>query len=129
MIDVFLDHEPQPTATKNLIHLSQMIRTGVVAKYNYVSPIQNMLHYGTLRPPLYDMTSIPNEFPLFISYGGQDMLSDVRDVEILLNNLQNHDKDKLVVVFREEYAHVDFIMGANAKQIVYDPMMTFFRSH
>lgn len=101
----------------------------MVAKYNYVSPRQNMLHYGQLTPPIYDMTSIPNEFPLFISYGGQDFLSDVRDVEILLNDFQNHDSDKLVVVFREEYAHIDFIMGANAKQIVYDPMVAFFSSH
>ncbi|CAI8613337.1 unnamed protein product [Vicia faba] len=31
-IDVYLDHELHPTSTKNLIHFSQMIRTGNIAK-------------------------------------------------------------------------------------------------
>ncbi|KAI4308368.1 hypothetical protein L6164_031458 [Bauhinia variegata] len=125
-IAVFLDHEPQPTATKNLVHLSQMIRTGTIAMYNYGDEEQNMAHYGQPCPALYDMTSIPNDFPLFLSHGGQDTLSDVEDVQLLLDDLKDHDKDKLVVLFREEYAHNDFILGVNAKQVVYDPMMAFF---
>ncbi|KAK2396133.1 triacylglycerol lipase [Trifolium repens] len=52
-IDFYLDHEPQPTATKNLIHFSQMIRTGQIAKYDYNDEIQNMLHYGQRVPPIY----------------------------------------------------------------------------
>ncbi|XP_061355410.1 triacylglycerol lipase 2-like [Gastrolobium bilobum] len=124
-IDVLLDHEPQPTSTKNLIHLAQMIRTGKIAKYDYGDPGQNMLHYGKPVPPPYDMTTIPNQFPLFLSYGGKDTLSDVKDVKVLLNDLKDHDRDKLVVVFKEDYAHADFVMGVNAKQVVYDPMIAF----
>ena len=69
---------------------------------------QNKQHYGQPVPPVYDMTEIPNEFPLFLRYGGQDMLSDVNNVKVLLNDLKDHDGDKLVVVFREDYAHADF---------------------
>ncbi|RDX70565.1 Triacylglycerol lipase 2, partial [Mucuna pruriens] len=158
-IDVLLNHEPQPTATKNLIHLSQsksiskqhfycvtkchlflkyffyvfpirlqmMIRTGKIAKYDYGDQGQNMQHYGQPVPPLYDMTAISNEFPLFLSYGGQDMLSDVRDVKVLLNDLEDHDENKLVVLFKEDYSHFDFVMGVNVKQMIYDPMMAFFK--
>ncbi|XP_057431460.1 triacylglycerol lipase 2-like isoform X1 [Lotus japonicus] len=125
-IDVLLDHEPQPTSTKTLIHLSQMVRTGKIAKYDYGDPGQNMQHYGQPVPPVYDMTKIPNEFPLFLSYGGQDMLSDVQDVQVLLNDLKDHDGDKLVVVFREDYSHADFVLGVNANELVYDPLMDFF---
>ena len=103
-----------------------MVRTGKVAKYDYGDQAENMKHYGQPSPPLYDMASIPNGFPLFLSYGGQDMLSDVKDVQVLLNDLKDHDRNKLVVLFREDYAHADFVMGVNAKQIVYDPMMAFF---
>ncbi|KAI4305728.1 hypothetical protein L6164_029076 [Bauhinia variegata] len=125
-IDVFLNHHPQPTSTKNLIHLAQMIRSGKIAMYDYGDQEQNMAHYGQASPPLYDMTRIPNDFPLFLSYGGQDTLSDVKDVQVLLDNLKDHDKDKLVVAFMEDYAHMDFVMGVNAKQVLYDNMMAFF---
>ncbi|CAJ1958137.1 unnamed protein product [Sphenostylis stenocarpa] len=126
-IDVFLDHEPQPTATKNLIHLSQMIRTGAITKYDYGDQVQNMQHYGQPVPPPYDMTKIPEEFPLFLSYGGQDTLSDVNDVQVLLNDLNNHGGSKLVALLKEDYAHIDFVLGVNANQMVYDPMMDFFK--
>ncbi|KAG5106862.1 hypothetical protein JHK82_043832 [Glycine max] len=143
-IDVFLDHEPQPTSTKNLVHLSQnyryrfvvdvscygfgaVIRTGTIAKYDYGDQGQNMQRYGQPLPPLYDMTGIPNEFPLFLSYGGQDTLSDAKDVQVLLNDLKDHDRNKLVVMLNEDYAHVDFVMGVNANQMIYDPMMDFFK--
>ncbi|KAK7306901.1 hypothetical protein VNO77_44862 [Canavalia gladiata] len=128
-IDVYLDHGPQPTATKNLIHLSQMIRTGIIAKYDYGDQGQNMQHYGQPTPPPYDMTKISNEFPLFLSYGGQDMLSDVRDVQVLLSDLKDHDGNKLVVLLKKDYAHVDFVLGVNAKQMVYDPMIDFFKQN
>ncbi|KAL2331049.1 hypothetical protein Fmac_018630 [Flemingia macrophylla] len=128
-IDDFLDHEPQPTATKNLIHLAQMIRTGNIAKYDYDDQEQNMQHYGQPVPPPYDMTEIPNEFPLFLSYGGQDMLSDVKDVQVLLNDLKDHDGNKLVELLMENYAHLDFVMGVNANQMIYDPMMAFFKDN
>eukprot|EP00256_Glycine_max_P068589 XP_025983184.1 triacylglycerol lipase 2 [Glycine max] len=120
------DSSIEPTATKNLIHLSQMIRTGKIAKYDYCGQGQNMQHYGQPVPPLYDMTAIPNEFPLFLSYGGQDYLSDVKDVQVLINDLKDHDRNKLVVLFKEDYAHLDFVRAVNAKQMIYDPMISFF---
>ncbi|KAI9090130.1 hypothetical protein K1719_028826 [Acacia pycnantha] len=128
-IDVLLDHEPQPTSTKNMIHLAQMVRNGNIAMFDYGDQAQNMQHYGQASPPVYDMASIPNDLPLFLSNGGNDTLSDVNDVDVLLDNLKDHDKDKLTVLFIEEYAHVDFVMGVNANQVVYQPMMNFLMQY
>ncbi|KAM1373402.1 hypothetical protein ACFX2I_024109 [Malus domestica] len=125
IVDVFLDHEPQSTSTKNLVHISQMIRDGMIAMFDYKDG--NMQHYGQPTPPVYNMTSIPDDLPLFLSYGGADALSDVKDVKLLMNNLENHDGDKLVLQYRDDYAHADFVMGETAKQDVYDPLMAFFR--
>ncbi|XP_030539656.2 triacylglycerol lipase 2-like isoform X2 [Rhodamnia argentea] len=127
IVDVFLDHEPQPTSTMNLIHLAQMIRDGTISMYDYGDEGQNVEHYGQATPPLYNMSSIPNDLPLFLSYGGADALSDVRDVKLLLDSLKDHDGDKLVTQYREDYAHADFVMGENAKEVVYDPLMAFLR--
>ncbi|THG10747.1 hypothetical protein TEA_023123 [Camellia sinensis var. sinensis] len=128
-IDVFLQHALQPTATRNLIHLAQMIRKGTIAMYDYGNEDDNNKHYGQRTPPAYDMASIPKDLPLFMGYGGQDLLADVKDVQTLLDTLKNHDADKLVTVFREEYAHADFVFGVNANQVVYDPLMAFFKLH
>ncbi|KAI3412709.1 Lipase [Psidium guajava] len=127
IMDVFLDHELQPTSTKNLIHLAQMIRDGNISMYDYGNKGQNMKHYGQATPPLYNMSSIPNDLPLFLSYGGADALSDVQDVKLLLDSLKDHDEDRLVIQYREDYAHADFVMGENAKEVLYDPLMAFLR--
>jgi lysosomal acid lipase/cholesteryl ester hydrolase len=85
-----------------------------------------MMHYGEAKPPIYNLSNIPHDLPIFISYGGQDALSDVRDVELLLDSLKFHDVDKLTIQYIKDYAHADFIMGVNAKDIVYNQVVSFF---
>ncbi|CAN6701926.1 unnamed protein product [Malus baccata var. baccata] len=120
---------PRSTATKNIIHLSQMVRMGTLEMYDYGNEDTNMEHYKQPTPPVYNMANIPKDVPLFLSYGGRDALSDVNDVGLLLDNLKDHDKDKLVVEYIEDYAHLDFIMSVNANQLVYDPLLAFFKLH
>ncbi|PON39299.1 Serine aminopeptidase [Parasponia andersonii] len=127
IVDIFLDHEPQSTATKNMVHLAQMIRDGTITMFNYGNEDENRKHYGQPYPPDYNVTSFPNDLPLFLSYGGKDALSDTKDVHLLLERLKDHDGDKLVVQYRDDYAHADYVMGENAKQVVYDPLIAFFR--
>ncbi|KAI3992578.1 hypothetical protein MKX01_020870 [Papaver californicum] len=103
-VEVFLENERQPTATKNMIHLAQMVREGTIRMYDYGGDEENKKHYGQSTPPVYDMTSIPNDLPLFLSYGGADALSDVNDVQLLLANLKDHSQDKLVVQYQDNYA-------------------------
>ncbi|KAL2237174.1 UNVERIFIED_CONTAM: hypothetical protein Sindi_0909100 [Sesamum indicum] len=95
--------------------------------YDYGSDDDNNKHYGQTTPPDYNMTSIPNDLPLFLSYGGEDLLSDVKDVQTLIDTLSDHDPDKLVLHYVDDYAHLDFVSAVNAKQVVYDPLIAFFR--
>ena len=104
------------------------VRNGVVAKYNYGRPDYNVMHYGDVIPPIYNLSNIPHELPIFFSYGGLDALSDVRDVTLLLDSFKFHDVDKLSVQFIKDYAHADFIMGVNAKDIVYNQVVAFFKN-
>ncbi|KAJ9170007.1 hypothetical protein P3X46_018144 [Hevea brasiliensis] len=129
MLGVFLSHGPQSTATKNLIHQSQMIKKGTITMYDYNNEDENKKHYGQPTPPVYDMTHIPNDVPLFLGCGAKDALSDTKDVQLLLDNLKDHVKDKLVVQTIENYAHVDFIFAENVKQIIYDPLIAFVKLH
>ncbi|XP_020238028.1 triacylglycerol lipase 2 [Cajanus cajan] len=126
-VDLFMENEPQPTSTKNMVHLSQTVRLGVLTKFNYERPEYNIMHYGEIYPPIYNLSNIPHNLPLFISYGGKDALSDVIDVRNMLDHLKFHDEDKLSVQFIEEYAHADYIMGVNAKDMVYNVVTAFFK--
>lgn len=114
--------------TKNFDKLAA-IRYGKLAKYNYGNAWSNLRHYGVFNPPTYSMSNIPRNLPMFLSYGGNDALSDVKDVQNLLNSLKFHDVDKLYVQYVDDFAHADFIMGVAAKNIVYSQMMAFFRKH
>ncbi|KAF6159166.1 hypothetical protein GIB67_032783 [Kingdonia uniflora] len=104
-----------------------VIRNGTLTMYDYGDDDGNKQHYGQTTAPGYDIANIPHDVPLFLSYGGADALSDVNDVQILLSNLKDHDQDKLVVQYQADYAHADFVMAVNAKQLVYDPLVAFFQ--
>jgi len=91
-------------------------RSGVLAKFDN----------GGISPPIYNLSNIPHNLPLFISYGGEDALSDVDDVKNLLDHLKFHDADKLSVQFIKDYAHADYVMGMNAKDKVYNDVTAFF---
>lgn len=105
------------------------VRHGVLAKFNYDRADKNKMHYGEASPPVYNLSNIPHDLPLFISYGGRDALSDVRDVDNLLDALKFHDEDKLSVQFIKEYAHADYVMAVNARDYVYNEVLAFFKRH
>ncbi|XP_042500349.1 triacylglycerol lipase 2-like isoform X2 [Macadamia integrifolia] len=128
-VDLFLKNEPQSTSTKNMVHLAQTARKGLVSKYDYEKKDVNMEHYGQGTPPIYNLSNVPRDLPLFLSYGGRDALSDVGDVELLLDSLKFHNGDKLTTLFLKDYAHADFIMAVNAKEMVYNALIAFFRRH
>lgn len=112
----------------NLFEINAAVRDGILSKYDYGSDY-NLAHYGEAKPPKYNLTNIPRYFPLFLSYGGQDALSDGKDVETLLDALKFHDVNKLTVQYIKNYAHADFIMGITAKDLVYNQIISFFRNH
>ncbi|XP_058227765.1 triacylglycerol lipase 2 isoform X2 [Rhododendron vialii] len=126
-VELFLKNEPQSTATKNMIHLAQTVRDGILSKYDYGNGNYNLEHYGESRPPVYNLTNIPHNLPLFLSYGGQDALSDVRDVQTLLDSLKLHEPDKISIQYVKDFAHADFIMGVTAKDVVFPQVIEFFR--
>ncbi|CAN1321688.1 Triacylglycerol lipase 2 [Linum perenne] len=126
-IALFLKHEPQSTSTKNLIHFSQTVRDGVLTKFNYDTVDKNLKHYRAASPPIYNLSNIPHSFPIFLSYGSKDALSDTTDVIHLLDHFKFHDKNKMSIQIVKKYAHVDFIMGLDAKDIVYKQVVSFFK--
>ncbi|KAJ7946109.1 Lipase [Quillaja saponaria] len=122
-MDFYLKYEPHPSSSKNLRHLFQMIRKGTFCKYDY-GKIKNLIVYGWLKPPVFDLSHIPKSLPLWIAYGGNDALADVTDVQHTLKELRSSPE----LLYLENYGHVDFILSWKAKEDIYDHMIGFFKS-
>lgn len=122
-VDVYLEYEPHPSSVKNLKHLFQMIRKGTFARYDYGS-IKNLLQYGQLKPPAFDLSKIPKSLPIWMAHGGNDALGDVIDVQHTLKEL----KSKPTVLFLEDYGHIDFLLSTRGYEDIYANMIDFFRS-
>lgn len=114
-------YETQPTATKNLRHLAQQYRHKTFAKFDY-GIWGNLMRYGRFRSPAYDLSKVPTSNTIFF-YGGRDALSDPKDVALLFSLLPNG--GSYPVKFIPQYAHIDFILGTNAKDLVYNQIMDF----
>ncbi|KAI3975344.1 hypothetical protein MKX01_027465 [Papaver californicum] len=123
--DKFIRNSPQSTSVKNGMHLSQTVTQGTFTKYNY--GIGNFVKYGMLTPPVYPLTNIPKDLPIFMSYGDNDNLADPVDVQHLLRDMKQHPKNKLEVQRIKNYGHLDFIMATNANRIVFKPMIAFLK--
>ncbi|KAL1834683.1 hypothetical protein ACET3Z_004334 [Daucus carota] len=122
-VELFLQSQLQPTSFKNLAHWEQGVRRTVFAHYDYGNPATNMEHYGVPEPPAFDLQKIPRHLPLYIIYGGKDLLAVPQDVFHLLNELRSH--RNLRELYVDNYAHFDFIEGMNTKEIVYDDVVSF----
>ncbi|KAK6775867.1 hypothetical protein RDI58_026868 [Solanum bulbocastanum] len=122
-IDFYLEYEPNPSSSKNLHHLFQMIRKGSFAMYDY-GMWKNLMRYNQPKPPVFDISQIPTSLPLWMGYGGNDALADVIDVQHTLKEL----KSKPELLYIEEYGHIDFLLSTRAKTDVYDDMIRFFNS-
>ncbi|KAG8368436.1 hypothetical protein BUALT_Bualt15G0045300 [Buddleja alternifolia] len=122
-IDFYLEFEPHPTSSKNMHHLFQMIRKGTFALYDY-GIWKNLKYYSQIKPPVFDLSSIPSSLPIWMGYGGKDALADVIDVQHTLKELPS----KPDLLYLEKYGHIDFLLSTNAREDVYEGMISFFSS-
>lgn len=100
-----------------------MIRKGTFAQYDY-GLLKNLLIYGLSKPPEFKLSLIPASLPMWMGYGGNDLLADVTDVKHTLAKLRSEPK----LLYLENYGHIDFVLSTNAKEDVYKHMIQFFRA-
>ncbi|KAL9272770.1 Triacylglycerol lipase 1-like protein [Drosera capensis] len=100
-----------------------VIRKGTFSKYDY-GLWKNIQKYGVTKPLAFDLSRIPESLPIWMGYGGSDGLADLTDFQRTLKEL----RCKPELLYLENYGHIDFVLGTNAKEDVYDHMIRFFRS-
>lgn len=97
-----------------------MTRSGKVRKYDYEDPLQNLLHYGTMNPPTYNIQNINADIHLF--WSPADWLADEKDIEnFMLKNInQNSLRENKKLA---DFEHMDFTWGNRAAAEVYQPIL------
>ncbi|XP_028804945.1 triacylglycerol lipase 1-like [Neltuma alba] len=122
-VDFYLQYEPQPSSSKNLHHLFQMIREGTFCQNDY-GILKNLRIYGQLKLPEFNLGDIPKSLPLWMAYGGNDALAYAIDFAHTLKELPSTPEHLLL----EDYGHFDFILSLKAKRDIYDHMTRFLKS-
>lgn len=113
-LPVYLAHTPAGTSSLNAMHWAQEDQAGGDFRgFDFGSADKNRQHYGTTKPPHWDVSKI--HIPVALFTGGQDALSDPSDMERMATELPN-------VVFKQKidaYDHLDFVWGVNAAERLY----------
>nr|XP_048294617.1 tear acid lipase-like protein [Myodes glareolus] len=118
-LDVYAGQAPAGTSVQTLLHYAQGVRTGVFQAYDWGSPFLNMLHYNQRTPPPYKVNDM--KVPTAMWSGGKDILADPIDVRHLEANISNLIYYKKIA----DYNHMDFVIGLNARDKVFDEIVAF----
>lgn len=106
-----------------MIHYAQCINSGKFRSFDY-GKFGNELKYGSRIPPKYLIEEIT--IPTVIHFAENDWLCTVEDVEKLIQKLPNV-VGKYQVPF-PKFNHLDFIYALQARQLVYENVLTVLKN-
>ncbi|XP_033003951.1 lysosomal acid lipase/cholesteryl ester hydrolase-like [Lacerta agilis] len=110
-VDVYTGILPDFASVKNMIHLAQVFKSKELKYFDYGS--KNKAIYNTTTPPFYQIEDMV--VPTAVWYGGHDIMSNRKDIQLLLPRISN-------LVFHKyipEWQHADFLWGLDAPKKLY----------
>ncbi|KAK1358938.1 hypothetical protein POM88_043412 [Heracleum sosnowskyi] len=126
-VNDYLRFGPQPTSTRNLAHLAQMVRSGYITVYDY-GMLGNIGKYRRFNAPSFNLSAIPTSIPMWFASGENDALANPQDVRDTLSELQRSPRETATLEV-PNYGHLDFLFSWSAKKDVYDNLFLFLGNH
>lgn len=119
LIPLYVGHFPAGASTNQIIHYGQEVVSKRFRQFDYNSG--NMMRYGQLYPPDYDLNKVTAPSYLFYSTG--DWHSSDKDIDILIGRLPSSTVKGKYLVDDEQWNHVDYIVAISAKSKIYKPTL------
>jgi len=119
-----MKHFPAGTSLKTLLHYAQNILYSTFKRWDYGDPGSNMIAYGHLTAPEYDLRMAT--VPTWSFYSKGDLLLDYKDSEILHSKLPNLKQS--ILIDRDSFGHMDYIDGADLKEKVNIPVLNILKT-
>ncbi|XP_075230311.1 lipase 1-like [Lycorma delicatula] len=124
LIPEYVRRLPTGASPKTLQHLGQLSKSGRFCQFDY-GPKGNLQRYGVMEPPDYNLNQVL--VPVALYYGTGDILVNYKDVEELMNRLPNLIRNYTIP--SDKFNHMDFLWAKNAKELVYDDMMSIMKNY
>ncbi|KAG5670739.1 hypothetical protein PVAND_000981 [Polypedilum vanderplanki] len=125
LASVIFAHSPAGTSTKTVVHYAQEIQeSGNFQNFDYGKE-ENERRYGSEHPPQYNLSNV--NVPIALFYAQNDWLAGYQDVKKLYTNL--HSAIMFYKIPFDNFNHVDFLWGIDAKEFVYDKMIELMKDY
>ncbi|VDL77372.1 unnamed protein product [Nippostrongylus brasiliensis] len=121
-LGLYLCHIPAATSSKNLLHWVQAVKSQKFEKFDYGAK-GNVLEYGQITPPTYDLSKI--RVPTYLFWSKDDILADTQDIRYTILASMNATVQGNFQL--PHYSHIDFIFAANATDDIYRPIIAEIR--
>ncbi|KPJ07150.1 Lipase 3 [Papilio machaon] len=122
MMPAIFGHTPAGAAVRQFAHYGQSIAGKEFRRYDH-GLLRNMIVYGNMRPPKYNLGNV--KIPTFLHYSYNDPLSQVKDVYRLHEELGHGIKMLLPL---PTFSHLDYMWGIDAKTVLYDRVINLMKS-
>ncbi|XP_042239935.1 gastric triacylglycerol lipase-like isoform X2 [Homarus americanus] len=115
MVPIILSHNPAGASTQTLFHFAQGFNSGRFQNFDWGKK-KNLLHYGQIEPPEYDVTKI--KVPITMFWANNDWLAGEKDVHHLEKQLPH--LQACYKVPNPMFSHLDFLWATDARSLVYE---------
>ena len=122
--NIFL-HMPGGTSLQNMKHWLQLFKTKKVAKYDFGTRLKNIAHYGTSRPPVYNLNNMKNyKIKSIMTTSDADPFCNPQDTLEFVKNIE--DPNVVEIMSLKDYDHIDYLWADSAYEELYPKFLDFY---
>jgi pimeloyl-ACP methyl ester carboxylesterase len=123
--NIFL-YEPGGTSLRNMKHWIQIYKAKRVQKYDYGDIFSNLIHYGRVTPPVYDLKQMKKySIPSLMTTSDSDPFANPQDTLEFVDNIEN--KNIVEILSLHNYNHIDYFWADSAIEEIFPKVINFFK--